>query len=161
MTRWLIASSEYLSCASYIILWWLKLWIVPFSCHGDVIHTKSHYTLCWLSHFCITQRILLFQISQQREELLKRQEAATDEARAVSCERRKVLYCPGQALAAQAPKIEGERLHGGGAWMVQLSCASAHSRFNVSCQGMLNRLASSLWPCFVEASLTVGKAVSC
>ena len=45
--------------------------------------------------------------------------------------------------------------------MVQLSRASAHSRFNVSCQGMLNRLASSLWPCFVEASLTVGKAVSC
>ena len=28
------------------------------------------------------------QISQQREELLKRQEAAADEARAVSCERR-------------------------------------------------------------------------
>ena len=37
----------------------------------------------------------------------------------------------------------------------------AHHRCKVSSQGVLNRLASSLCPCFVETSPTVEKAVSC
>ena len=39
--------------------------------------------------------------------------------------------------------------------------ARAHPRCEVSCQKVPNRLASSLRPCFVEASPTVRKAVSC
>ena len=39
--------------------------------------------------------------------------------------------------------------------------AKAHPRCKVSCQGVLNRLASLLYPCFVKASLTGEKAVLC
>ena len=39
--------------------------------------------------------------------------------------------------------------------------ARAHPGCEVSCQGVPNRLASSLFLCFVEASPTVEKAVSC
>ena len=39
--------------------------------------------------------------------------------------------------------------------------ARVHPRCEVSCQGVPNRLASSLRPCFVEASPTVQKAASC
>ena len=38
--------------------------------------------------------------------------------------------------------------------------ARAHLGCKVSCQGALNHLALSLFPCFVEASLTVEKAVT-
>ena len=43
------------------------------------------FTVCHFTSFLLISSFL--QISQQREELLKRQEAAADEARAVSCER--------------------------------------------------------------------------
>ena len=39
--------------------------------------------------------------------------------------------------------------------------AGANPSCEVSCQGVLNRLASSLWPCFIEASPTVEKDVMC
>ena len=39
--------------------------------------------------------------------------------------------------------------------------ASAYPRYELSCQRVLNQPASLLHPCFVEACLTVGKAVSC
>ena len=45
--------------------------------------------------------------------------------------------------------------------MVQLSPCKDPPRCKVSCQGVMNRLALSLRPCFVEASPTVEKAVSC
>ena len=40
-------------------------------------------------------------------------------------------------------------------------CARAHPGCEVTCQGVPSRLALSLRPCFLEASPTVEKAVSC
>ena len=45
--------------------------------------------------------------------------------------------------------------------MLKHPCARAHPGCEVNCQGVPNQLASSLHLCFVEASLTVKKAVSC
>ena len=39
--------------------------------------------------------------------------------------------------------------------------ARSHPRCEVSCQGVPNRLALSLCPCFIGASLTVEKVVTC
>ena len=45
--------------------------------------------------------------------------------------------------------------------MLKHPCARAHPGCEVNCQGLPNQLASSLHLCFVEASLTVKKAVLC
>ena len=62
--------------------------------------------------------------------------------------------CP-WALAAQTSKIEGRRLHGGGASMVQLSQWKRPPKIQNTCTLELNRPSSLLCLCFVEASSMV------
>ena len=71
-------------------------------------------------------------------------------------------YCPRQApIGAQSSSAK----YWG--WTVARrrwfsnSPARAYPRCEVSCQGVPNRLASLLRPCFVKANLTVEKAVTC
>ena len=65
---------------------------------------------------------------------------------------------PPTGACSSSSKIEDWQLHGEGAWLVQLSCASVHPRCKVSCQGVLNWLALSLRPWFIKARLTVEKS---
>ena len=70
-----------------------------------------------------------------------------------------------QASAYGRSQLKRQKLRVGGYTKNELKCfnyphARAHPGCEVSCQGVPNRLASSLFPCFVEASPTE-KAVSC
>ena len=64
-------------------------------------------------------------------------------------------------LTSQVPKLEGGRLHGGGAWMVWLFWCKRPPRMQSQLPDVLNRPTLLLCSCFDKASLAVEKAVLC
>ena len=72
-----------------------------------------------------------------------------------------VLYVPGKRLYGRS-QLKRQKLRVGGYTEATIPAQGSTPDAKLAAmQGVPNRLASSLRPCFVEASLTVEKTVSC